>query len=182
MKIQTLFLALILLFFQACTELSEFDDQQVKSALNDSLLTTTESWDVILTILKNERRQVVIEGSYALNIQEKEREETRIKGPVYVQLFDSTGSIETEAWSKRAVYLAARNEFELYDSVRVKTSENRRLRSEYLKWSQLTEEITSPQFVTIVTPSDSIAGRGFTGTTDLSTYTIDEPRGRLIVE
>ena len=182
MNIRIYFLIIAFIATQACTELSEFDDQQVKTALNDSLLTTTESWDVNLTILKNERRQVVIEGSYALNIQEKEREETRIKGPVYVQLFDSTGAVETEAWSNRAVYLAARNEFELYDSVRVKTDKNRRLRTEYLKWSQLSEKITSPQFVTIVTPSDSIAGRGFSGATDLSTYTIDEPRGRLIVE
>lgn len=170
------------LLMTGCTELSEFDDSQVQTALNDSLLTTTESWDVDLTILKDGSRQVTIEGSYALNIQEKDREETRISGPVYVQLYDSTGARETEAWSKRAVYHAARNEFELYDSVRVYTADERRLTTEYLKWSQLSDDISSPQFVIIVTPSDSIAGRGFIGTTNLSTYTIEEPRGRLIVD
>jgi len=171
-----------LFFVIGCTELSEFDDNQIQTALNDSLLTTTESWDVDLTILKNEHRQITIQGDYALNIQEKNREETRISGPVYVQLFDSTGARETEAWSKRAVYHAANNEFELYDSVRVHTADNRRLSTEYLKWSQHANNISSPQFVIIVTPSDSIAGRGFNGTTNLSTYTIQEPRGRLIVD
>src|SRR6056297_2616782 len=104
------FLILItaILITAGCSELSEFDDNQIQAALNDSLLTTTESWDVALTILKDGNRQVTIEGDYALNIQEKDREETRITGPVYVQLFDSTGARETEAWSKRAVYHAAK--------------------------------------------------------------------------
>jgi LPS export ABC transporter protein LptC len=176
------FLAAAILLLGGCTELSEFDDSQVQTALNDSLLTTTESWDVDLTILKDGNRQVTIKGSYALNIQEKDREETRITGPVYVQLYDSIGTRETEAWSKRAIYHAGKNEFELYDSVRVYTAKERRLSTEYLKWSQLSDDISSPQFVIIVTPSDSIAGRGFNGTTDLSTYTIEEPRGRLLVD
>ncbi|MGF1669799.1 MAG: LPS export ABC transporter periplasmic protein LptC [Balneolaceae bacterium] len=177
-----IFLSFVLVITAGCSQLSDFDDSQVQSALNDSLLTSTESWGVNMTLLKNENRQVVIEGSYALNIQEKDREETKISGPVYVQLYDSTGTMETEAWSKRAVYLAAKNEFELYDSVRVHTSKDRHLYTEYLKWSQFTEEISSPNFVIIVTPTDSIAGRGFNGATDLSTYTIQEPRGRLLVD
>ena len=177
-----LILSTAILITAGCSELSEFDDNQVQAALNDSLLTTTESWDVDLTILKDGNRQVTIEGAYALNIQEKDREETRITGPVYVQLFDSTGARETEAWSKRAVYHAAKNEFELYDSVRVHTSDQRRLSTEYLKWSQLSDDISSPQFVIIVTPADSIAGRGFKGATNLSSYTIEEPRGRLLVD
>lgn len=110
------------------------------------------------------------------------RKETHIDGPVYVQLYDSAGVLETEAWSKRAVYLESNSEFELFDSVRVQTVTDRELYSDYLKWSERTDRITSPEFVTIITPSDSIAGRGFNGLTDLSNYTIDEPRGRFLVD
>lgn len=110
------------------------------------------------------------------------RKETHIDGPVYVQLYDSVGALETEAWSKRAVYLESESEFELFDSVRVHTVTDRQLYSDYLKWSERTNRITSPEFVIITTPSDSIAGHGFDGLTDLSSYTIDEITGRFIVD
>lgn len=111
-----------------------------------------------------------------------ERKETHIDGPVYVQLFDSTGAIETEAWSKRAIYYDSRSEFELFDSVRVQTQSDNELYSDFLKWSDATDKITSDQFVIIITPKDSLSGRGFSGPTNLSTFTIEEPRGRLLVE
>jgi LPS export ABC transporter protein LptC len=78
--------------------------------------------------------------------------------------------------------LAKDSEFELFGDVRVRTRNNRTLRSEYLKWQQGSNTISTPQFVVITTPTDSIAGTGFTGTTDLSTYTIKEPTGRVIVD
>lgn len=166
----------------SCAELSDFDTQQIQSSLNDSLTTTTESWDVEMMLMKDGRSRVSIDGSYAISYQMPERKETHIDGPVYVQLFDSTGAVETEAWSKRAIYYDAKSEFELYDSVKVLTTTNRELYSDFLKWSDITDRITSDRIVTIITPSDSISGRGFDGLTDLSSYTIDEPRGRFLVD
>jgi LPS export ABC transporter protein LptC len=171
-----------LLLAGACTDLSDYDSEQVRSTLHDTLLTSTESWDVEMVLMQQERARILIEGSYAVTYQGKERQETHIHGPVYVQLFDTTGAVETEAWSKRAVYQEHRNEFELYDSVRVLTNTERELYTDFLTWSQRTDLITSPRYVTIITPTDSISGRGFEGFTDLSEYTIDEPRGRLIVD
>lgn len=169
-------------FFLSCGELSDFDTQQIESTMNDTLTTTTESWDMEMVLMKDGRSRISIDGQYAISYQMPERKETRITGPVYVQLYDSTGDVETEAWSKRAVYLDSESEFELYDSVRVHTSNDRELYTDYLKWSEETDRITSPQFVTIITPSDSISGRGFDGLTDLSSYTITEPRGEVIVD
>ncbi|MEX2455882.1 MAG: LPS export ABC transporter periplasmic protein LptC [Balneolaceae bacterium] len=175
-------LCAFLLSFSACSELSEFDNQQVESALNDSLVSTTESWDVEMMLMKDGRSRILIDGSYAVSYQSEERKQTNIDGPVYVQLFDSTGAVETEAWSKRAIYYDAKREFELYDSVKVETVTQRELYTEFLKWSQDSDRISTPDFVTIITPADSIAGYGFDGLTDLSSYTIQEPRGRVIVD
>lgn len=172
----------IALTILSCTELSEYDAQQIQTVINDSLITTTESWDVEMVLTQDGQKRIYIEGSYAINYQEEEEKRTKISGPVYVQIYDSTGAIESEAWSKRAVYLEQEAEFELYDSVRVRTIDNRRLYTEFLRWTQNTDEITSPNFVTIITPTDSISGRGFEGVTDLSSYTIIEPRGRWMVE
>jgi len=172
----------ITLTFLSCTELSEYDSQQIQTVINDSLITTTESWDVEMVLTQDGQKRIYIEGSYAINYQAEEDKRTNISGPVYVQIYDSTGAIESEAWSKRAIYLENQAEFELYDSVRVRTIDDRRLYSEFLKWTQNTDEISSPNFVTIITPTDSISGRGFEGLTDLTSYTIIEPRGRWMVE
>jgi len=175
--------ALILLFtVAACSELSDHDTRQIQAELNDSLISTTESWDVEMSLMKDGRKKILIDGSYAISYQSEDRKQTNIDGPVYVQLFDTTGAVETEAWSKRAIYFDEKREFELYDSVRVQTVTERQLYSEYLKWSQDSDRISSPDFVTIITPSDSISGRGFDGLTDLSSYTITDPSGRVQVD
>jgi len=168
--------------FLSCTELSEYDAQQVQAALNDSLITTTESWDVEISLMREGRTRLIIDGTHSVQYQTEENKRTTIDGPVYVQLFDTTGALETEAWSKSAIYYDNEREFELIDSVRVQTVDDRHLYTEFLKYIQDSDRISSPQFVTIITPTDSISGRGFNGLTDLSTYTITEPRGRLIVE
>lgn len=171
-----------LLVTVSCTDLSEYDNEQIRSSMNDSLITTTESWDVEMLLMTDGKARIYIEGSRAVSYQSEDRKETTIDGPVYVQLYDTTGAVETEAWSKRAVYLDSESDFELFDSVRVETITDRQLYSDYLRYSQDTDRITSPRFVTIITPTDSISGQGFDGVTDLSSYTITDPRGRLIVD
>lgn len=166
----------------SCTELSEFDTSQIRTTMNDSLLVSTESWDVEMVLMQEGKTRILIEGSYAINYQTPDRKYSKIEGPVYVQIFDEDGEVETEAWSKRAIYLENQAEFELFDSVRVHTADDGFLRSEYLKWSQQTDKISSPNFVIIITRTDSIAGRGFEGFTDLSEYTIIEPTGDFVVE
>jgi LPS export ABC transporter protein LptC len=171
-----------LLLAGACTGLSDYDSEQVRSTMHDSLIVTTESWEVDMVLMQHGRAKIRLEGSYAISYQSRGRQETHIQGPVYVQLFDTLGNVETEAWSNRAIYLESRSEFELYDSVSVLTNAQRELYTDYLIWSQKTDRITSPRFVTIITPTDSISGRGFEGLTDLSDYSIDEISGRMIVD
>ena len=175
-------LILTILLSLSCTGLSEYDASQIRTAMNDSLLITTESWDVEMVLMQEGKTRLLIEGSYAINYQSEDRKLSRIEGPVYVQIFDDDGEIETEAWSKRAIYLEDMAEFELFDSVRVQTADDGFLYSEYLKWSQHTDRISSPHFVIIITKTDSIAGRGFEGFTDLSEYTIKEPTGDFVIE
>jgi len=179
---QTVIMAGFTLLFISCGDLTDYDTGQVESALNDSLLSTTETWDVTMTLLEKGYRRISLEGSYAITYEEPERKETQIDGPVYIQIFDSTGTLESEAWSRSAIYHTEEREFELMDSVRVETVTDRQLYSDYLKWQERTDLITSDRFVTIITPRDSISGSGFSGKTDLSSYTIANPRGRLTID
>jgi len=181
-KRMILLLIALVILHSGCGELSEYDTESIRTAMHDSLLATTESWDVRMTLLEQGHRRIMIEGSYAITYTDDDRDETRISGPVYVQIYDQEGEMESEAWSKRAIYHAEEREFELFDSVRVETVTDRQLFSDYLKWEERTDRISSDRFVTIITPTDSLSGSGYTSKTDLTDYVITDLSGRVLVD
>ncbi|NGP86757.1 LPS export ABC transporter periplasmic protein LptC [Aliifodinibius halophilus] len=165
----------------ACGELSEKQSKQVNEALQDSLTSTTETWDVDMEITEDGLKKIRLLGTYAATYNTKNRNETRIKGPITIHVYDSSGSVKTRAYSDRAIYKTEESIFELFGDVRVNTEDNRHLESEYLEWKQGDNMINTPKFVIITTPTDSIAGTGFVGTTDLTEYTIKDIKGEVIV-
>jgi LPS export ABC transporter protein LptC len=177
-----LFSLLLTTGVSACSELSKKQAAEVDEALNDSLTSTTESWEVDMDIIEDGFKKMHLTGSYAATYTTKDSNATHIKGPVAVQLYDTTGTITTWASSNRAIYNADEAIFELFGNVKVRTATDRHLESEYLKWMQNDDQITTPEFVIITTPTDSIAGTGFKGTTNLTNYTIHEPKGQVLVE
>lgn len=181
--ILSLFLViLITVGIGACGDLSEEESQQVDEALRDSLTSSTETWEMDMQIMEDGQKKVRIWGSYAATYTDDNVNETRIKGPVTVHVFDTTGAVKTKVYSNRAIYKPEDAIFELYENVQVETRDNRHLDSEYLEWQQSDNTINTPKFVIITTPTDSIAGTGFEGDTDLTDYTIKEPKGRVIVD
>ena len=46
-----------------CRDLSEYDTMQIRTAMNDSLLVTTESWDVEMILMQEGNTKLLIEGS-----------------------------------------------------------------------------------------------------------------------
>jgi LPS export ABC transporter protein LptC len=170
---------LLLLLTASCGELNQQEKQKVNKALNDSLTSTTESWNMDMNIIEGGQKKVRLQGRYAATFNTKKLNETRISGPVLIQVFDSTGAIKTWVQSDSAIYRSKNTEFEFFGDVRVRTRSKRHLQSEYLKWDQTKNKISTPQFVIITTPSDSIAGTGFSGASDLSNYVIKKPTGRV---
>ncbi len=172
---------LIVAGLSSCGELSQDESKQVDQALRDSLTSTTETWNVDMEVIEEGSKKVRLWGSYAATYT-GDVNETRIRGPVTIHVFDSTGAVDTEVFSDRAIYKSEDAIFELFGNVRVNTADNRHLESEYLEWEQSDNTIQTPKFVIVKTPTDSIAGTGFQGDTDLVDYTIKEPKGRVIVD
>lgn len=180
--ITLIFSLLITAGIVSCGELSEEQTEQVDEALQDSLTSTTESWEVDMNLIEEGATKIRLWGSYAATYTEDGDNETRIKGPVKIHVLDTTGTLETEVFSDRAVYQPEDAIFEFYGNVKVNTADDRHLQSEYLEWSQDDNSIQTPKFVVVMTPTDSIAGTGFEGNTDLTDYTIKEPKGRVVVD
>jgi hypothetical protein len=89
----------------SCTDLSEYDEAQVRTTLHDSLIYTTESWDVEMVLMQEGRTRMLIEGSYAISYHEEERKHTKIDGPVYVQIYDSLGTLKRKPGVKEPFIL-----------------------------------------------------------------------------
>lgn len=181
--LSTLLLSLLLLtaVISSCGELSQKQSKQVDQALKDSLTSTTETWGVDMKIMEDGIKKIRLRGSYAATYTKDNQNETHIDGPVKIQVFDTTGAIKTHVFSDRAIYQAEKAIFEFYGNVKVNTDNGRHLESEYLKWQQDDNKISTPKFVIVTTPTDSIAGTGYESNSDLTNYTIKEPKGRVIV-
>lgn len=166
----------------ACTELSEYDNQQIKLALQDSLLNSTESWGVDMNLYETNQLIMNLKGSHALNIKTNEISETRIRGPVTVRLFGDNGALESIVTADSAVYFPEEVIFEMFGNVKVETLDDKRLYSEYLKWERANDKVSTPEFVTFIAPPDSITAVGFFGNSDLTEYTLNQASGEVVID
>ncbi|GAB5408657.1 MAG: hypothetical protein BalsKO_10220 [Balneolaceae bacterium] len=176
------FIILPLLIFLACSELSEYDSRQIKQALADSLLSTTESWDVDMNFIEDGKLILNLQGEYAFTIKNSELHETRIQGPVKIKIFDDDGKLESTVTCDSATYKPDNALFQMFGTVKVNTEDGRKLRSEYLKWQRNEDRVSTDEFVIFISPPDSIAANGFFGDTDLTNYTLNEGGGKVVLD
>lgn len=173
---------LLLLLVSACGNLSESDQQAVKEALSDSLAYISESWDINVSIIEHGLRKVDITAPYGTSKESDSGTEMTLTGPVNVTVRDTSGAMEVEIRSDAARYSTREGQFIFDGNVRARTFNNKRLTAEYLVWYQKTGDISSPGFVRIVTPTDSIEGRGLLGKADLSVYELLDLSGTIELE
>src|SRR5699024_2151479 len=171
-----------LLIASACGELSNENKRKVNKALSDSLTSSTQTIGLTLNLIEDGIKKVQNDRKTAQTYSTDKKNETRISGPVSILVYDSTQAITTWADADSAIYYSETSKFKLFGNVAVRTHSKKFLYSEYLYWNQNNNRISTPRFVTIITPSDSIAGTGFTGTTDLSSYTIKNPTGQITLQ
>lgn len=177
-----LLIAFLCYAFSGCTQLSESDNQQIQRELSDSLLTTTESLEVELEIVEDGLLSLRLKGSKTSSINHETRNITKISGPVFIEIFDESGRLNTSVESDSAVHYPERSVFELYGNVFVETADNKTLRSNYLQWERNIDRVSTPGYVLIITPTDSINAKGFSGNTDLTNYNLKEVTGEIIVD
>ncbi len=173
---------LIVVITASCGELSEYESKQVQEALSDSLFTTTESWGIQMEILEQEKIKLKLSGSYAASIQNEHKNITKIRGPVFIEIYDEEANPDTYVQADSAVYHPVTSEFELFGNVKVQAPEGKRLRSDYLKWEREKDRVSTPEFVIFISPPDSIAANGFFGNSDLTNYTLNEGGGRAVID
>jgi LPS export ABC transporter protein LptC len=166
----------------AACGLSERDTAAVKDALADSLAYVSESRDIHVSIIEEGLRKVEIRAPYGTSREQPGGTEMRLSGPVSVIVRDTAGVLEVTLRADSAVYRTRDGEFHFEGNVFAQTATGRRLTAARLTWFQRTGDIASSGFVRIVTPTDSIEGRGLTGRADLSQYVLLDLSGTISLD
>lgn len=179
---KSIILTILLAIFAGCTNLSDYDRASIEQALADSTNYATESWNVTMDILQDNRRFIRITSPYATSIETAQGGETTLKGPLHIEVRDTLGNRETEVTAMKAIYQSRKGEFFLQGDVLVTTNDNQTLRTEELTWFQQERSILTDAFVTIITERDSITGHGLTGDDRLQEYVIQQVTGRFTLQ
>jgi LPS export ABC transporter protein LptC len=176
------FLVIPLFLLFACTQLSEYDNEQIQRALGDSLLYSTESWDLDMNLFEEDQLIMNLKGNRSITFSNAEVNETRISGPVTIRIFNKDGSLKSEVTADSALYLPEDIVFEMFGNVKVETDDNKRLMSNYLKWERNDDKVSTTEFVTFISPPDSITAIGFFGNSDLTEYTLNQASGQVVID
>ncbi len=169
-------------FLSGCSELSEYDNRMIREALGDSLLNSTETWGMQMEIVDEGNKVLRLEGSYSETFRGVERTETKISGPVTIYITPAEGKENSTVYCDSALYLPDKGIFEMYGNVKVFTESGKKLRSDYLQWKRLEDQLYTPEFVIFINPPDSIAANGFKGNTDFTSYTLNEGGGQVVID
>lgn len=172
-----LFSLLIVLLIAQCSELSEYDNERIKEALGDSLVTSSASKNISMNIIEDGILQLKLKSSRALTITRDRDKTTYLSGPIEITIFKND-TLDTEVYADSAIYLPKDAQFELFENVIVKSGNGRSLYSNYLKWLRESDEVSTDGRVMIITEADSIVANGFVGNTDLTNYTLTEVTGK----
>ncbi len=167
----------ILLLIANCGELSEYDNQRIKEALGDSLITSSTSLNINMDIMEDGLLILNLKSSKAHTITEQSDKTTYLSGPVEISIFKAD-SLDTEVLADSAVYIPKDAIFQLYGNVKVLSKNGKSLFSDYLRWQREKDEVDTPGNVIIITEADSIVAVGFVGDTDLTNYTLNQVTGK----
>ena len=178
-----IFCAVLSLALLSCQDLSEFDAQQIDQVLQADKIGSSESWGFRLNLIDEGRKVLDLQASYAKFIEDNEESFTEISGPVFITIYDElTGELQSTIICDSALYRSSVGVFEMYYGVEINTTEEKVLRSDYLKWQRFQDRLSTPLFVTFIAPPDSISALGFEGNTDLSEYTLNEGGGTVVID
>lgn len=168
---------LLILLIVQCSELSEYDNERIKEALGDSLITSSATKNLSMDIIEDGILKLNLKSSQALTITKNRDKTTYLSGPVEISIFKGD-TLDTEVFADSAVYFPKEAQFELFKNVIVKSENGRILYSDYLKWLRECDQVNTPGRILIITKADSIAANGFVGNTNLTNYTLTEVTGK----
>lgn len=168
-----------------------FESNDIRSTSNltaenpnlDSLSNHSTSENFTMDLIQDGLLKMKLSGKVAEHYTSKELNETKIMGPVLFTVFDSAGDTTIVGDANQAIYQGDQAIFIMIGEVHVNSDNSRRLYTpDTLVWDQQSDEISTNNFLIIVTPEDSISGYGLIGNSDLTNYRIKNISGKTAID
>lgn len=167
--ITILFLFPVILFF-SCNEKFKAD----KTSFDMQDLPSQESWNSTVTFSDSGKTKAVLEAAH-ISVYPN-RGYTLIDSGAKVNFYKG-GEIVSTLTGKRSMINDKTKDIEIFDSVVVLNTEGSELRTQKLFWNNLTQRVSSDEFVSIKTPTETIEGIGFESDQNLKNYKIFKVSG-----
>ena len=144
---------------------------------------TTQMWKMNTVVTDSGKVSSIIRAGYVAKYNRTESKITHLDSGLYVEFYDAeTGKRTSVLTSGNGLINDITNDMEAFDHVKVVSEDNTVLESEYLKWSQATQLVSSDKFVTITTPTEVLQGTGFESDKKLKYYKIFKASGKAEVD
>ena len=148
----------------------------------------SESWETTMMILEDGRNRLHMRAGYMARYETQDSTWLALSGgqeqadKVYVLLFDAEGDTSAVVTALQILWHERTRRFVARGDVRAVAGQERLLESEHLAWSEHTERITTPGFVTLRTPTETLSGYGLDADENLSDFTLSRVTGTVLID
>jgi len=166
----------MLVLFMGCEHREGVPSEALENDTDRRPVQITHDPHVVLH--EGRRERAILQAPRMLQYETPDSSYAVLRGPrgdstrVHVQLFTPEGDSSATIESDSLLYFSKEGRADAYGSVAIRTPENRQLYSEHVVWRQNDRKVRSSRFVRIVTPNETLNGRGLVAEEDLSSYQI----------
>lgn len=165
-----LFFIFMLISLSSCED--KFKPLQTTESTDD--LPSQESWNSVVTFSDSGNVKAVLKAGHILVYSNKGF--TLIDSGAVVDFYKD-GKIASTLTGRKGKINDKTKDIEIYDSVHVVNMEGSELKTQKLLWTNLTRRVSSDEFVSIKTPTETIEGIGFESDQNLKNYKIFKVSG-----
>lgn len=144
-----------------------------------------ESWAMRYDVLEAGQPRVQMEAGYMARYEHEDSTYLYLQPvdttdrQVLIHLYDDQGDSSATVTADRVRYYEDDDRFVARGDVLVVTKQGKRLLSEHLVWNEASREVTTPGYVHIISPDETIQGYGLVADEDLDTYTLSNVTGHV---
>lgn len=160
----------VLISITSCED--KFKPLQTTESTDD--LPSQESWNSTVTFSDSGNVKAVLKAGHILVYSNKGF--TLIDSGAVVDFYKD-GKIASTLTGRKGKINDKSKDIEIYDSVHVVNMEGSELKTQKLLWINLTQRVSSDEFVSIKTPAETIEGIGFESDQNLKNYKIFKVSG-----
>ena len=163
-------ICLIILLSLSCDD--KFKPTQTN--INTEELPSQESWHSTVIFSDSGKTKAVLEAGHIMLYSNKGY--TLIDSGAKVDFYKG-GIVASVLTGMRGKIDDKTRDIEIYDSVKIVSSEGSELKTQKLFWNNKTQRVSSDEFVRIKTPTETIEGVGFESDQNLKNYKIFKVSG-----